>query len=352
MRSVAVYGQAFSDEVCSLAIICGVVRAAQTEIDEAVKALRAGDLVAFPTETVYGLGANAADAAAVAKIFVAKGRPADHPVIVHLDNPRYLHRWVSEIPPVAKELAAEFWPGPLTLILPKAQNVNKVVTGGQDSIGIRVPSHPIAQQLLTAFGGGIAAPSANRYGRLSPTRPDHVREEFGDAVRVIIDGGESEIGLESTIVSCLGNVARLLRPGFITRSQIERVVGPLAVGGDAPRTPGDRVQHYAPRTPLEIVAGDDLEARAAALAGRDQKVAVLAMRPPLHAQRRMTWINAGKKPKPYAHNFYNHLRALDRLGCVTILVQAPPAEEVWGAVLDRLQRAGGTDGPSLQVLAG
>jgi L-threonylcarbamoyladenylate synthase len=205
-----------------------VVRATQTEIEEAVEVLRAGDLVVFPTETVYGLGANAANPAAVRKIFEVKGRPADHPVIVHLDDPRYLHRWVSNLPPVAEQLAAKFWPGPLTLILPKAENVNDIVTGGQDSIGIRVPSHPMAQQLLKAFGGGIAAPSANRYGRLSPTKPEHVRDELGDAIKVMLDGGDSPIGLESTIVSCLENTARLLRPGFITRSQLEGVVGTLA----------------------------------------------------------------------------------------------------------------------------
>ena len=156
-----------------------MVRATQTEIEEAVEALRAGDLVVFPTETVYGLGANASNPAAVRKIFEVKGRPPDHPVIVHLDDPRYLHRWVSSVPPVAEQLAAKFWPGPLTLIMPKADNVNDIVTGGQDSVGIRVPSHPIAQQLLNAFGGGIAAPSANRYGRLSPTKPEHVRDELG-----------------------------------------------------------------------------------------------------------------------------------------------------------------------------
>ena len=195
-----------------------MVRATQTDIENAVEALRAGDLVVFPTETVYGLGANASNPAAVRKIFEVKGRPADHPVIVHLDDPRYLHRWVSNLPPVAEVLAAKFWPGPLTLILPKADQVNDIVTGGQDSIGIRVPSHPMAQQLLNAFGGGIAAPSANRFGRLSPTKPEHVRDELGDAVNVILDGGDSPIGLESTIVSCLDNQARLLRPGFITRS--------------------------------------------------------------------------------------------------------------------------------------
>ena len=307
----------------------------------------------FPTETVYGLGANASNPAAVRKIFEVKGRPADHPVIVHLDNPRYLHRWVSDVPAAAQRLADMFWPGPLTLILPKADNVNEIVTGGQDSIGIRIPSHPMAQQLLTAFGGGIAAPSANRYGRLSPTKPEHVRDELGDAVHVLLDGGDSPIGLESTIVSCLNNEVRLLRPGFITRSQIVQVVGELAVGGSGPRAPGDRAQHYAPSTPLEIVATDDLEARAGEFVARHEKVAVLAMRPPLHTTRYMTWINAGKKPDQYAHNLYNHLRTLDRAGCVRILAQELPQDERWAAILDRLQRAsGGIAEDPLELSAG
>ena len=330
-----------------------MVRATQTEIEEAVEALRAGELVVFPTETVYGLGCNASDPAAVRKIFEIKGRPSDHPVIVHLDNPRYLHRWVSNMPAAAEKLAARFWPGPLTLILPKAEKVNDVVTGGQDSIGIRVPSHPIAQQLLTAFGGGIAAPSANRFGRLSPTKPEHVRDELGTAIQVILDGGESPIGLESTIVSCLGNEARLLRPGFITRSQLEQVVGKLAVGGVVPRVSGDRRLHYAPSTPLAIVASDDLERYAGEFVARQEKVAVLAMRPPLDTQRNMTWINAGKKPDAYAHNLYNNLRTLDSAGCVRILVQDLPAGERWAAILDRLQRASGIeDDDSLELSAG
>jgi len=329
-----------------------VVRATQTDIDEAVETLRAGDLVAFPTETVYGLGANASNPAAVRKIFEVKGRPPDHPVIVHLDNPRYLHRWVADVPPAAECLAGMFWPGPLTLILPKADHVNDIVTGGQDSIGIRIPSHPIAQQLLTAFGGGIAAPSANRYGHLSPTKPEHVRDEFGDAVRVLLDGGDSPIGLESTIVSCINDELRLLRPGSITRSQIEAVVGELAVGGTAPRAPGDRALHYAPSTPLEIVPADDLEARAGEMVARQEKVAVLAMRPPLHTTRFMTWINAGKKPGAYAHNLYNHLRTLDRAGCVGILVQELPQDERWAAILDRLQHASGMREDPLELSAG
>jgi len=314
----------------------------KSEIEAAAAMLRAGRLVAFPTETVYGLGGNVLDESAVRRIFEVKGRPPDHPVIVHLDNQRYLHRWVSQVPPAAERLAEMFWPGPLTLIMPKAEHVNEIVTGGQDSIGIRIPSHPMALQLLTAFGGGIAAPSANRYGRLSPTKPEHVRDELGDQVHVILDGGDSPIGLESTIVSCLNNEVRLLRPGFITRSQIEQVVGKLAVAGTVPRVPGDRAQHYAPQTPLEIVPWDELEVRAGEILAREEKVAVLAMRPPLHTKRYMTWINAGKKPEAYAHNLYNNLRTLDRAQCVRILVQELPRDERWAAILDRLQRASGT----------
>src|SRR5258708_16185776 len=202
-----------------------IVRATQVEIETAVQALRDGELVAFPTETVYGLGANAQNPAAVAKIFTAKGRPPHHPVIVHIDSPRFLHRWVREVPPAAMQLAERFWPGPLTLVMPRAANVHDVITGGQDPIAIRVPAHPMAQQLLTAFGGGIAAPSPNRYGRLSPTPAEHVREEFGDAPRVILDGGECQLGLESSIVSFEDGGVRLLRPGAVTAAPRGRGVG-------------------------------------------------------------------------------------------------------------------------------
>ena len=321
-------------------------------MDHAVRALRAGELIAFPTETVYGLGANAANTDAVAKIFALKGRPADHPLIVHLANPDQLPHWVADIPPVAATLAARFWPGPLTLILPKAAQVNTVVTGGQDSIGIRIPSHPIAQQLLLAFGGAIAAPSANRYGRLSPTRAEHVREEFGDAVKTILDGGESPIGIESTIIACLGNVARLLRPGFITRTQIEQLIGPVPDGGaQAPRASGDRPQHYAPFTPLELIARAELEARVAEYSRRNSKLAVLAMGPAAQARPSVTWIDAGKEPAAYAHALYSHLRTLDHLGCARILVEAPPAQDAWSAVLDRLRRAS-ADGQSISMDCG
>ncbi len=327
-----------------------MVRATQSEIQAAVEALRAGDLVAFPTETVYGLGANASNPAAVRKIFAAKGRPPDHPLIVHLDSIRYLHRWVRDVPVAAEKLAARFWPGPMTLVLPKAANVLNVVTGGQETIAIRVPGHPMAQQLLTAFGGGIAAPSANRYGHVSPTRADHVRDELGDVVRIVLDGGECPIGVESTILACAGGSVRLLRPGSITLSQIRSAVGDVLIGADAhaPRVPGSTATHYAPATPLEIVPGDALETLAGGFNDRGERVAVLALRLPLKTLKLATWINAGRRPQQYAHDLYAHLHRLDKAGCVKILVQELPMEERWDAVRDRLQKAAAknaTDAP-------
>jgi L-threonylcarbamoyladenylate synthase len=317
-----------------------VVRATLKELENAVTALRDGELVAFPTETVYGLGANAQNPAAVRRIFELKERPADHPVIVHLDNPKYLHRWAREVPDVAHKLAARFWPGPLTMVLPRSENVHDAVTGGQDTVAIRVPSHPMAQQLLTAFGGGIAAPSANRFGRVSPTRAEHVREEFGEAVRVILDGGESQIGLESTIVSFEGERVRLLRPGYITRSQLAEVAGEVIVGAvpAAPRVPGSTLSHYAPLTPMTIVPVDEIDKRAEMMSEGGRRVAVLAMRLPLKTYPSVTWINAGRRPDAYAHDLYANLRALDKAGCEQILVQDVPGEEKWTAIRDRLAR--------------
>src|SRR3984885_11403790 len=313
-----------------------VVRATQVEIETAVQTLRDGELVAFPTETVYGLGANAQNPAAVRRIFEVKGRPANHPVIVHLDSPRFLHRWVREVPQSATRLAEVFWPGPLTMVMPRAASVHDVITGGQDTIAIRVPAHPMAQQLLTAFGGGIAAPSANRYGRLSPTRAEHVREEFGDAVRVILDGGDSKIGLESTIVACVEGGVRLLRPGAISLSQLRAVVGEVLTepSAHAPRVPGSQSAHYAPLTPLSIVPSEEIEQLASDLSGAGQRVAVLAQRAPMRAHQFVTWINGGVRPEAYAHDLYAHLRALDRSACARILVQAVPGDERWDAIRD------------------
>lgn len=318
-----------------------VVRATQAEIDEAVGALRDGELVAFPTETVYGLGANAQNPAAVQKIFAAKGRPESHPVIVHLDSPKYLHRWVREVPGPAQKLAERYWPGPLTLVMPRSPNVHDIVTGGQDTVAIRVPAHPMAQQLLTAFGGGIAAPSANRYGRLSPTRAEHVRDELGEAVRVVLDGGESQVGLESTIVACEGDDVRLLRPGAVTLAQLRQVVGDVQIGGAgiiAPRVPGTTLAHYAPATPMIIVPADEIDTRAEDASDGGRRIAVLAQRLPLKTYPSVTWINAGRRPDAYAHDLYANLRTLDKAGCEQILVQEVPQDPKWDAIRDRLMR--------------
>jgi len=318
-----------------------VVRATQVEIETAVQALRDGELVAFPTETVYGLGANAQNPAAVRRIFEVKERPPDHPVIVHLDSPRYLHRWVREVPDSAGRLADAFWPGPLTMVMRRAANVHDVITGGQDTIAIRVPAHPMAQQLLTAFGGGIAAPSANRYGRLSPTRAEHVREEFGESVRVILDGGECQLGLESTIVAFEDGSVRLLRPGSVTAAQIRSVVGELLVGAASasPRVPGSAPTHYAPGTPLTVVPAGEIDAQAEAASTGGRRVAVLAQRLPLRSHKWVTWINAGRRPEMYGRDLYTNLRTLDKAGCQQILVQAVPEGERWDAIRDRLLRA-------------
>lgn len=316
-------------------------RATAQELEEAVTALRDGNLVAFPTETVYGLGANARDAAALRKIFEAKGRPADHPLILHLDNARFLPRWVAEVPPQLEPLAKAFWPGPLTLVMRRSEECSDVLTGGQDTVAIRVPAHPMAQQLLTAFGGGIAAPSANRYGRVSPTRPEHVREELGDAVGLILDGGECTIGVESTILSLAGPKPRLLRPGSITRAQIEAVIGPIEVGADAaaPRVPGSTAQHYAPSSAVAIVPPTLLESRIDTLLRDSRRVAVLAQRPPRKAQQGVTWINAGRRLDAYQRDLYANLRSLDKAGADLILIEEVPTLPEWAAVRDRLSRA-------------
>jgi L-threonylcarbamoyladenylate synthase len=316
-------------------------RVLQQEILEAVETLRAGELVAFPTETVYGLGANANNPDAVRKIFRVKGRPSTNPVIVHIDHPRYLQRWVREMSPEAKKLADAFWPGPLTLVAKRAPAVNDVITGGQDTVAIRVPNHPVAQQLLNAFGGGIAAPSANRYGHVSPTRAEHVRDEFGEEVKIVLDGGDCKVGLESTIVSCVGDAPRVLRPGSISLSQLRAVVPSIQMGPHptAPRVPGTTARHYSPTTPVNVVPSRRLEQVMNEFTGNHEKVAVLAQRPPITATPYMTWINAGTRPDLYGRQLYTNLRTLDKAGARIILVEEVPAGEKWDAVRDRLRRA-------------
>ncbi len=314
------------------------------DIQQAVALLRRGDLVALPTETVYGLGADAMNPDACAKIFAAKGRPSDHPLIVHLPDAERLTEWARAIPKDAIALARAFWPGPLTMILKKQEDVPDLVTGGQDTVGLRVPDHPVALALLHAFGGGIAAPSANRFGRISPTTAAHVREELGDRVPLILDGGPCQVGLESTILDLSRDVPVILRPGAIGVDDIARIIGrrprqrgedEAGQGGDAaPRVSGALAAHYAPRTPLELVVGADL---LAALRPGDAVLGRMAR--PEHLPAGVRWIAAAPDAAAYGHDLYAALRDLDAAGCGRILVEAPPASPEWSAVVDRLGRA-------------
>lgn len=320
-----------------------------TELDrdlrEAVDALRAGQLVGLPTETVYGLAADARNTQAVARIFAAKGRPADHPLIVHLASADQLDDWAREIPEAARRLAAAFWPGPLTLILKRQPDVPDAVTGGQDTVGLRVPAHPVAHAVLSAFGGGLAAPSANRFGRISPTTAAHVREELGDAVAVVLDGGGCEVGIESTIVDLSRGVPVMLRPGRVSASELSRVLGeavltPEAPDATAPRASGTLASHYAPNTPVRVLDAAALYAAAAAAARAGQRIGVLSRTliddAPAHGS---VWLQLPNDPVGYAHRLYRDLRRLDQCGASVLLIEAPPQRAEWRAVNDRLQRA-------------
>jgi L-threonylcarbamoyladenylate synthase len=305
--------------------------------------------VAFPTETVYGLGADAANLAAVRKIFAAKGRPADHPVIVHIAGTSVLKYWAAEVPRSAWLLAERFWPGPLTMVFKRAAGVSDLVTGGQDTVGLRVPSHPVAQRLLKAFGGGIAAPSANRFGRLSPTSAHHVREELGDAVDCVLDGGSCEIGIESTIVDVTRGRPAVLRPGHISAEQLaDALVAPVgAAAQHGLRVPGSLESHYAPELPVKIVPREEIDNYLHAHAGTP--IAVLARRSRPVGSKATLWQVAPETPDDYARLLYATLRRLDVSGCRMIVVEALPALPQWVAIQDRLSRAATPDAVAAPV---
>ncbi len=310
----------------------------ESEMHAAVRLLVAGELVAIPTETVYGLGADAANPEAVAKIFALKGRPADHPLIVHIAKDARLDDWAVDIPDAARKLAAKFWPGPLTLILKKSARIPAIVTGGQDSVGLRCPAHPLALELLEQFAkagsGIIAAPSANKFGHVSPTTAEHVRTEFG-AELMVLDGGPCPVGIESTILDLSRGMPALLRPGAITREQIAEVIGEMPHGLDAaaPRASGTLESHYAPRTPLRLVEEADPSPASAVLARRAPPAGMVAS----------DWIAAPVDAAGYAHDLYANLRTLDASGAVEILVERPPTTPEWDGVNDRLMRAAAGD---------
>ncbi|HKR45506.1 MAG TPA: L-threonylcarbamoyladenylate synthase, partial [Paraburkholderia sp.] len=315
----------------------GALPLTDADIEHAAALLDAGELVAFPTETVYGLGGDAASPEAVARIYAAKGRPANHPVIVHLPpggDPQY---WAAQWPEAAQKLVDAFWPGPLTLIVKRHARIPDAVSGGQDSVGLRCPSHPVAQKLLAAFSarrgghGGVAAPSANRFGHVSPTTAQHVRDEFGATVHVL-DGGACDVGIESTILDLSRGFPALLRPGHVTPHDIARVLGEaprLPDGSDAtaPRASGTLKAHYAPRTPLALLPFEALEPLLAAARDAGETVALVA-----RASRAGVWaqaqgvhfVTASEEPQEYARELYGLLRALDRANVSRILIEKLP----------------------------
>lgn len=312
-----------------------------TDLDLTVQLLKAGAIVAFPTETVYGLGADATNPAAIQQVFAAKGRPADHPLIVHIGTIEQLTLWAKDIPATALQLAQQFWPGPLTLILNKQPQVSSLITGGQDTIAIRMPQHPLALQLLQRFGSALVGPSANRYGRVSPTTAQHVANDLGAAVAAILDGDQCSVGIESTIVDLTGNTTKILRSGAITAAAISQLLQQdVTVMQDADRnmrSPGDVASHYAPLTKVLLLTQEELSTQAATLV---QKFSVLSFQAkPQNLNDHIYWQQVARDPKNYAHDLYANLRKHDQLQNDLLLIERPPYAPEWLAILDRLTRA-------------
>jgi L-threonylcarbamoyladenylate synthase len=313
------------------------------DISRAAEALQRGGLVAFPTETVYGLGADADNPDALARLYAVKGRPGNHPVIVHVGAPSRLADWAADVPEAARRLGDVLWPGPLTLVVRRAARVPDAVTGGADTVGVRVPDQPVALALLRAFGGGVAAPSANRFGRVSPTTAVDVRADLGDDVDLVLDDGPCTVGVESTIVDCTGDELAILRPGGIGLARIEEVSGrAVATRSDGlVRAPGTLKSHYAPEATVLVVGAEELAARAHALIAAGQRVAVLGAVTPRGLPPDVVVLDAPGDADEYARVLYARLREVDRRGVDVLLAVPPPEAGVGAAVADRLRRAAG-----------
>ena len=318
-----------------------ILKATSEHIELAVQCLKNGGLVGMPTETVYGLGADASNPEAVKHIFAAKNRPANHPLIVHVASVLELQNWAQEIPASAFKLAEHFCPAPLALILKKRPEVSEIVTGGQNTVALRIPNHAVALELLRQFGGGIAAPSANRFCRISPTQASHVAEELGDDVDLILDGGACQIGVESTIIDLSSEKPTILRFGQITRTEIEAVLQtkvfiPDALSQTRVRTAGMMAIHYAPTTPAVLCGTQFLLKK---LQDEAQKIGVLTCGAKISATPNCTVIELPADSLIYAQNLYAKLRELDALKLDLIVVEKPPQNEAWQAINDRLSKA-------------
>ena len=313
-------------------------------IAEAAAVIRFGGLVGFATETVYGLGADASSDAAVAGIFAAKGRPSNHPLIVHVADPAQVSDYVASVPPFASRLMQAFWPGPLTLILPRRPGIAAAAAGGQDSIGLRCPAHPVARALLTACATGVAAPSANRFGRVSPTTAQHVAGEFGDGL-LVLDGGPCEIGIESSIVDCTRSGPVLLRPGVLTRAQLEAACGEPVLsneeftGADAPRASGTLASHYAPDAKVRLMDAQAIQTALDLLGPDAAHIAVYARAIVRIKSTQVLYRRMPDDAPAAAQQLFAVLRGFDAQGVKLIWVEHPPAETAWDGVRDRLVRA-------------
>lgn len=317
-------------------------KVARKEIARAAGVLRTGGLVAFPTETVYGLGADASNSAAVRRVYELKGRPPEHPVIVHLGVGADLVDWVADVPNDARRLAEACWPGPLTLVLRRrADRVVDEVTGGRPTVAVRVPGHPVALALLEAFGGGIAAPSANRFGRVSPTTAVHVVDDLGANVDVVLDGGPCTVGVESTIVDCTGPDPVVLRLGGVTEERLTELLGrrPERRTTGEVAAPGTLASHYAPRAKVEVATASTVAAAAARLAVGGRRVGVLALVPPSDLPSDVIVLDPPTDVDDYARVLYERLREADRRSLDVLVVVAPPEEGIGAAVADRLRRS-------------
>ncbi|HEY9682088.1 MAG TPA: L-threonylcarbamoyladenylate synthase [Oculatellaceae cyanobacterium] len=335
-------------------------------IEKAASFLKEGLLVSFPTETVYGLGADASNETAIRRLYQAKGRPSTHPVIVHVHSLDAVRNWAVDIPPEFFKLAESFWPGPLTMVLKRANSVLNAVTGGQDTVALRIPKHPIALALLEAFGGGLVAPSANKFGRLSPTLAQHVIDEFKDEVAMVLDGGPCNVGIESTIINLSGGRPRILRPGMISVDMLSSVIGDVEApansvthatnaknalaqvvatdtasdtGSDI-RVPGALASHYAPETPLHVVPSHDFYSFLEECAKNNRRVLVVSFKPQHSGFEPSSWITLAQEPEEFARQIYGALRLLDKRNGDLIVVESPPDKDTgWSGIHDRLSRA-------------
>ena len=315
----------------------------QTSVEQAAARIRTGELVAFPTETVYGLGADASSDTAVAKIFAAKGRPADHPLIVHIASSKQVSDYASSVQPFAERLIKAFWPGPLTVILPRKPGVATAAAGGQDSIGLRCPAHPLALAFLKACDTGVAGPSANKFGRVSPTTAQHVAQEFDDAL-MVLDGGPCTVGIESSIVDCTRSAPVLLRPGVLTREQLSAACGQPVLNADdtpdnAPRAPGTLESHYAPNAKVRLMEAKAIQTGLDLLGADAAHIAIYARSIVRIKSSQVLYRRMPDDALATAEQLFAVLRDFDAQGVKLMWIEPVPETAEWDGVRDRLARA-------------